>query len=205
MLSTRGEKSTRSSATSRYMGSSAAMHSSIVRSRSISALLRMSIRLEFSTTMARGFEDHCWKDVVSAETLAIYRAYEREVFVGERPALLAIDLYNLVYEGGARPVRELINDHPSTCGEYAWAAIEPTKRLFAAARAAKLPIFYSTTDTSATVMATERRVNRVDERSWEIRADFAPRPGDVLVKKQRASVFYGTPLIAHLNKLGVRS
>src|SRR3954470_24789807 len=44
MLSTRGEKSTRSSATSRYIGSSAAMHSSMVRSRSISSLLRTSIR-----------------------------------------------------------------------------------------------------------------------------------------------------------------
>jgi maleamate amidohydrolase len=157
--------------------------------------------------MARGFEDHCWKDVVSPEALAIYRAYERATFIGERPALLAIDLYNLAYEGGARPVHELVSDHPSTCGEYAWAAIEPTRRLFAAARAAGLPIFYSTADAdaSARVMATERRVNRSDERSWEIRADFAPQPRDIVVRKQRASVFYGTPLIAHLNKLGVGS
>ena len=155
--------------------------------------------------MARGFEDHCWKDVVSAEALAIYRAYEREIFVGERPALLAIDLYNLAYDGGARPVHELVKQYPSTCGEYAWAAIEPTRRLFAAARAAGLPVFYSTVDTSAPVHATERRVNRADERAWEIRAEFAPQPRDVVVRKQRASVFYGTPLIAHLNKLGVRS
>src|SRR5437763_1491098 len=138
MLSTRGEKSTRSSATSRYIGSSAAMHSSMVRSLAISSLLRTSIWLEFNT-MARGFEDHCWKDVVSAEALAIYRAYEREIYVGERPALLAIDLYNLAYEGGARPVHELVHEHPSTCGEYAWAAIEPTKPLLAAGGAARPP------------------------------------------------------------------
>src|SRR5947209_4100953 len=42
MLSTRGENSTCSAATSRYIGSSAAMHSSIVRRRSISSLLRTS-------------------------------------------------------------------------------------------------------------------------------------------------------------------
>src|SRR5438270_4224878 len=42
MLSTRGEKCTRSCAPSRYIGSSAAMHSSIVRRRSISSLLRTS-------------------------------------------------------------------------------------------------------------------------------------------------------------------
>jgi nicotinamidase-related amidase len=102
-------------------------------------------------------------------------------------------------------VHELVRQYPSTCGEYAWAAIEPTKRLFAAARAAGLPIFYSTTDANKPVAATERRINRTDERSWQIRADFAPQPRDIVVRKERASVFYGTPLIAHLNKLGVRS
>ena len=49
--------------------------------------------------MARDFEDHCWKDVVSPEELEIYKHYERDVYVGERPALLMIDLYNFVYRG----------------------------------------------------------------------------------------------------------
>jgi nicotinamidase-related amidase len=157
--------------------------------------------------MAGDFEDHCWRDVVSAEALVIYRAYERAVFVGERPALLAIDLYNLVYEGGPRPVHELVRDHPSSCGEYAWAALEPTRRLFAAARAAGIPVIYSTVDRAGgtRVEATNRRVNRVGENSFEIRAEFAPQPGDLVVPKQRASVFYGTPILAHLVKLGVGS
>jgi nicotinamidase-related amidase len=155
--------------------------------------------------MARHFEDHCWKDVVSPEALAIYKAYERETYVGERPALLAIDLYNLVYEGGARPVHEIFADHPSTCGEYAWAALEPCRRLFGAARAAGIPVVFSTVDLDAAVQATERRVNRTDERAYEIRPEFGPRPGDLVIRKQRASVFYGTPLLSHLNKLGVGS
>jgi maleamate amidohydrolase len=155
--------------------------------------------------MASQFEDHCWKDVVSAEALAIYKAYEREIYVGERPALLAIDLYNLVYEGGARPVHEIYKDHPSTCGEYAWGAMEPCKHLFAAVRAAGIPIFYTTVDPEVPVQATERRVNKIDSRAFEIRPEFAPQPGDIVIKKQRASAFYGTPLISHLNKLGVRS
>ena len=49
--------------------------------------------------MARDFEDHCWKDVVSPDVLRIYEPYRRDVYVGERPALLAIDLYNFVYRG----------------------------------------------------------------------------------------------------------
>ncbi len=157
--------------------------------------------------MPRDFEDHCWKDVVSAEALTIYQAYERDIYVGERPALLAIDLYNLVYAGGPRPVHELCKEHPSSCGEYAWAAMPPTQRLFAAARAAGIPILYSTAETSerAFVQATNRRVDRVDSRSHEIKDEFKPAAGDLVIGKQRASVFYGTPIIAHLNRLGVRS
>lgn len=155
--------------------------------------------------MPRDFEDHCWKDVVSAQTLEIYAAYARELRIGERPALLAIDLYNLVYEGGPRPVAELVKDYPSSCGEYAWAAIAPTQRLFAAVRAAGIPVIYSTADPNRLVRSTNRRVSRAGERAYDIRAEFAPQPGDAVIRKQRASVFYGTPLLAHLNRLGVRS
>ena len=157
--------------------------------------------------MARDFEDHCWRDVVSPEALAIYRAYARDTFVGERPALIAIDLYNLAYDGGPKPVHELIHEYPSTCGEFAWAAIPPTVRLFAAARAAGLPIVYSSVDRAGgtRVEATNRRVNRLGERSFEIREEFKPQAEDLIVLKQRASIFYGTPLLAHLVKLGVRS
>jgi Isochorismate hydrolase len=36
-------------------------------------------------------------------------------------------------------------------------------------------------------------------------ADFKPQPGDVVVTKQRASIFQGTPLFSHLSLLGVQS
>jgi maleamate amidohydrolase len=157
--------------------------------------------------MSRSFEDHCWKDVVSPEALAIYQSYEREIYVGERPALLAIDLYNLVYAGGPRPVAEICKDFPSTCGEHAWAAISPTQLLFKAARTAGIPILYSTGDPHAQtiVKATNRQTNHSDPYSFEIREEFKPEPSDLVIRKQRASVFYGTPIIAHLNRLGVRS
>ena len=160
--------------------------------------------------MARDFEDHCWKDVVSPEALTIYKAYERETFVGRNPALLAIDLYNLAYDGGPRPVHELQKDFPSSCGEYAHAAIAPTQRLFKAARAAGIPIVYTTQETRGEafptrVVATRRVSNRTNERSWQIKEEFAPQPGDLMIYKQRASAFYGTPLVAHLQMMGVQS
>ena len=160
--------------------------------------------------MTDDFEDHCWKDIVTPDVLEVYSCYRRKVFVGPSPALLAVDLYDVVYRGGPRPPAELAKTHPNTCGEYAYAAIEPTKRLFAAARAAGLPIFYFTGDVRAEsrpslVTATKRNKPPVDAADYAIRPEFKPQPQDVVITKQRASVFFGTPLTAHLTQLGVQT
>jgi nicotinamidase-related amidase len=160
--------------------------------------------------MSTDFEDHCWKDIVSSEVLDLYSRYRREVFVGPSPALLAIDLYELAYEGGPCPVSEIWKQYPSSCGEHAWRAIEPTRRLFAAARGAGIPVFYSTMDVRSNsrpsgLNATKRQSPREDSGAYRIRPEFAPEPEDIVITKQRASVFFGTPLQAHLTQLGVRS
>jgi len=160
--------------------------------------------------MLDAFEDHCWKDIVSPDILEVYRAYRRETYVGQRPALLAIDLYNLVYEGGARPVPELVREFPSSCGIHAWEAIKPIQELFALARSRELPIVYSTSETRkevdpVSVRATNRRGKELSPDAYQIREEFAPQPGDLIIYKERASVFFGTPLVPHLLKQGVDS
>jgi maleamate amidohydrolase len=160
--------------------------------------------------MSGDFEDHCWKDIVTPDDLEIYSHYRRKTFVGPAPALLAIDLYELAYRGGAKPPVELVKTYPSACGRYAYEAIEPTKRLFAAARAAGLPIFYSTGDMRSEsrptfVSATKRQKPSIDASDYAIRPEFKPQKGDVVITKQRASAFYGTPLAAHLTQLGVQT
>ncbi|TAJ80866.1 isochorismatase family protein [bacterium] len=156
------------------------------------------------------FEDHCWKDVVSQEILDIYRDYSRETYVGRNPALLAIDLYNLVFEGGARPVPEVVKEYPSSCGSYAWNAVKPIQELFALARSKKIPVVYTTTETRkevrpATVHATNRRIREIKKNSYEIHEAFKPEPGDLIIYKERASGFFGTPLVAHLTRMGIDS
>ncbi|OGP66443.1 MAG: hypothetical protein A2170_07915 [Deltaproteobacteria bacterium RBG_13_53_10] len=153
--------------------------------------------------MFDSFEDHCWKDVVSEEDLEVYRHYRREPHIGARPALLAIDLYNLVFDGGPRPVHEVTREFPSSCGVYAWDAVEPLKELFAAARSRKLPVIYTTSDprreTPVTgLRATRRRREKLDDHSHDIKAEFKPGSEDLIIFKERASAFFGTPLVSHL-------
>lgn len=155
-------------------------------------------------------DDHCWRDIMPPEVLRRAAAMRREISIGPVPALLAIDLYEQVYRGGNVPLEEAIKIERLSCGEYAHAAIAPTQRLFAAARAAGLPIFYSTGDVSpisrpASVGATHHGMLKVNPADYAIRPEFQPQQGDIVISKQRASVFYGTPIAAHLVQLGVRS
>src|ERR1700722_14351512 len=143
----------------------------------------------------RDFEDYCWKDVIPADVLEIYRAYRRELKIGPCPALIMIDHYNLAFEGGARPVLELQKAYPSSCGEHAWASITPTKRLLKAARAADLPVFFSTQETRPEALparspATLRKNLTYDSKVFEIFHEFAPQQGETIIYKQRASAFH---------------
>ncbi len=38
------------------------------------------------------FQDHCWKDVIDADTMKVNDCYRRDTFVGDKPAVIAIDL-----------------------------------------------------------------------------------------------------------------
>ena len=156
------------------------------------------------------FEDHCWKDLIPPQDIELYAPYARETFVGPRAALLVIDLYDLAYRGGAGSPYELDKTYPNSCGIFAHRAIEPTRRLIAAARTANLPIFYCTQDVRpnnrpAGANSTRRALPQPTPKDYEIYSAFAPAPQDVVIRKQRASAFQGTPLMSHLTLLGVRS
>ena len=156
--------------------------------------------------MVDKFEDYCWKDIVDDEILEIYEAYRREVFVGPRPAVLAIDLYKKAYQGGDKPVREVNRQFSGSCGENAWKAMEPTQKLFAAARRAGVPVISTTRHAdTAGVHSTNRRMGRETENLYEIQPGLEPEPGELVIYKERASGFFGTPLIAHLRRLRVES
>lgn len=156
------------------------------------------------------FEDHCWKDVMSATDMKLYSPYARETFVGPSAAFLAIDLYNLVYYGGPGAPVELDPQYPNSCGVYAHRAIEPTKRLVAAVRRAGIPVFYCTQDSRPQnrppgAISTRRKEKPANPTDHGIYREFAPLSTDVIIYKQRASIFQGTPFLSHLNLLGIRS
>ena len=115
--------------------------------------------------------------------------------ITKNSALLVIDLYNLVYEGGKRSVQEdgLLDQYPATCGEKAYQAIEPTNQLISLFRDRALPIFFSTKDFEKAQKdgnATLRPRKRLTTEDYKIFPEIDFEPTDKLVKKLRASMFF---------------
>ena len=128
--------------------------------------------------------------------------------ITEKSALIVVDLYTLVYQGGDRPVSTLIDQFPASCGEHAYRAIEPINRTINLFRSRDLPIFFSTKDFERSQQsgnATHRPRNRPKSEDYEIYPAIDFRATDELVKKLKASVFFKTELHDHLKRLDVDS
>lgn len=151
--------------------------------------------------------EHLWSDIVDAQTRALLANRKVPPFRGKRPVLLPVDLYDLVYDGGPKPIRELIEVFPASCGEYAWRALPPTIQLYKTAREHGVPIVHVTYDTRKEtdprgVHPTNRKRRQPDLALYNIKEELAPVEGELVIYKKRASAFFGTPLPAFLNELG---
>ena len=128
--------------------------------------------------------------------------------ITKNSALLVIDLYNLIFEGGDRPVHEdgLLDRFPASCGEKAYQAIQPTNQLIGLFRDNGLPIFFSTKDFEKSQKdgnATLRPRKIAKAEDYHIFPEIDFRSTDNLVKKLRASVFFNTGLNDQLARLDV--
>ncbi|NBP73358.1 MAG: isochorismatase family protein [Alphaproteobacteria bacterium] len=76
-----------------------------------------------------------------------------------------------------------------------------------ACRTAGLPIIYLTGSTrKGRVRSTNRQSGYdVGDDMMDIHPAFAPQDGDIVIRKERASAFHSTPLVAQLTRLGVNS
>jgi maleamate amidohydrolase len=134
---------------------------------------------------------------------------------GEKPALLLIDLYRWVFGDKPEPLLEAVKTWPGSCGLAAWRAIPHLQTLLKLAREVSIPIVHMTgldhagvegwsvrrESSPAANLSPEARERR--QRRWDIIDEVAPLPGEAVLRKSSPSAFWGTPLIGHLNYLGV--
>ena len=140
---------------------------------------------------------------------------DRRIGFGERPALLLIDLYRWVFGDKPESVVEAIKTWPGSCGLAGWNALPYIQKLLAKAREVGIPVIHVTGMDGLAIEPwafrrdAKRRANMSAEelerqkRKFDIVDEVKPIAGETVLKKVSPSAFWGTPLIAHLNFLGV--
>lgn len=120
---------------------------------------------------------------------------------GARPALLVIDFIKAYTTPGA----------PLYAAPGVPDAVRASGPVLAAARAAAVPLIYTTVAYAPDGRDGGIFVKKVpalraltrDAPLAQIVDELAPEPGDLVVEKKYASVFFGTPIAATLTALGV--
>jgi nicotinamidase-related amidase len=161
--------------------------------------------------------DRVWdRFLTAADQAHLAQSRDRRVGRGDRPALLLIDLYRAVFGDRPEPVLEAIRTWPSSCGPAAWEALPSIQRLLAGARSAVIPVIHVTMLADAgmpgwsegihgqsTARPSDPAALDRQRRGPEIIDELAPIAGEVVLRKSAPSAFWGTPLMAELNRLDV--
>ena len=158
--------------------------------------------------------DSLWDKFLTERDKAVFEAsgYGAKAGFGTRPAFLIVDVSTNFTGERPEPILEMVKTWHNACGEDGWVAIGHIKRLLAACRAKALPVIYTT---------GERRPDGVDLGSWGLKnsrfledyereergnsivPDVAPLPNELVMRKQKPSAFFGTPLMSYLVDLKV--
>jgi maleamate amidohydrolase len=154
-------------------------------------------------------ETRVWDAILTAQDKAVYEAAGFGMIseLGQRPAILVIDVTYEFVGDKPEPILESIKKFPRSCGALGWKSIENIRQLLAQGRVKNIPIIYSANEfrpEAASVGATKGRKKNEDPNSIseikKVVEEIALQAGDVVVYKQRASAFFGTPLISYLTR-----
>jgi maleamate amidohydrolase len=155
-----------------------------------------------------------WDDILTPRDKEVFAlsGYGKRAGFGQRPAMLVIDVnYNFVGDK-PEPILDSVKRFRNSCGEEGWEGVHRIRELLSEARKKHLPTFYTTGHDDRTNSVAFGRWQAKNSRSiedmteeWDksnhIVEEIAPQRGDIVVRKQKPSAFFGTPLISMLNEV----
>jgi maleamate amidohydrolase len=149
--------------------------------------------------------------------LAMVGGPERIGF-GRRAAVLSIDNYRSAVGDRPEPLLEAVQTWRGSTGLAGWAALQKTATLLQAARRVQIPVIHITglpeEETGISAWGVDKGLGRVPRdpdadtadrfsRRFEIVEQAAPREGEVVLRKNAPSAFFGTTLMPHLARSGI--
>lgn len=150
-----------------------------------------------------------WDDLISDNEKKAYRAagFGRPTGLGQRPALLIIDVQYRTVGTEPRPFWEAIKEFPTSCGAVGWDAVGNIARILKLFRANGWPVLYPYVSPKQGFDAGRLSdkvpaIMGVAAKGYEFVAEVAPSEKDILVPKKHPSAFFGTPLASYLINTG---
>lgn len=149
-----------------------------------------------------------WMKLIPEEELHFYKkaGFSGELKPGRRAALIVVDVTMGFCGSKGASLDEAVRQYSTACGPASWLAMPKITELIALFRTLKLPIIYSLSDLDAvpfTGKATKGIRSSTPPGFNDFPAEIAPREGEYVLPKTKASVFFQTPLNAYLVKQGV--
>lgn len=154
-----------------------------------------------------------WDDILTERDKEVFdkSGYGKRAGFGQRPVVLVIDMnYNFVGDR-PEPILKSVERFRNSCGEEGWEGVYRIRELLEGARKKHLPTFYTTAHERGNPVAfgrwhgKNRRGAEDMSEEWsrgnEIVEEIAPQEGDIVVRKQKPSAFFGTPLMSMLNEV----
>jgi nicotinamidase-related amidase len=150
-----------------------------------------------------------WMKVIPAEELNTYKSagFVPTLELGQKPCLIVVDVtYGFTGSEGLT-LEEAIAEFGPACGPVSWQAMPRIARLIELFRDLGLPIVFTRSDLDATMFTgkatSSKRSGRPAPKFNEFPSAIAPREGEWVLEKTKASAFFQTPLPAYLIKQGV--
>jgi maleamate amidohydrolase len=151
-----------------------------------------------------------WDGVISDEEQRAYRAagFGKPTGLGQRPALLIIDVQYRTVGTTPAPFWDAIKEFPTACGQVGWDAVAHIQRLLALFRERGWPVLYPYVSPKESFDAGRLAdkvpaLMTVARHGYAFVKEVAPEGNDVLLPKKHPSAFFGTPLLSYLIDLGV--
>lgn len=145
-----------------------------------------------------------WLKTIPAEELAIYQSagFVSDREIGQKPCLLVVDVTYGFTGSESLSLQEAVAEFHTACGPAAWEAMPRISRLIDLFRGLGLPVVFTRSDLSAIPFTgkatTSRRTAAPPARFNDFPPAIAPREGEWVLEKTKASCFFQTPLSAYL-------
>ena len=148
-----------------------------------------------------------WQKLIPPAELEAYQrsGFHGDLAMGERAALIVVDVTFGFTGSRGLTLAEAVAEFSAACGPSSWVAMPKIAHLIEMFRARGLPIIYSRSrldDIGWTGKATKaKRAARPLTAQFNTFPDeIAPREGEWVLEKTKASTFFGTPLATYLVK-----